>query len=68
MGAGEVHTGFCWGYLRVRVHLEDAGIDGRKILEYIIEKWDGDTEWIDPAQDRDRWPAFMKAVLNFRVP
>jgi len=25
---GEVHTGFCWGNLRERDHLEDQGIDG----------------------------------------
>jgi hypothetical protein len=28
MGRGEVHTGFEWGNLRERDHLEDLGIDG----------------------------------------
>jgi len=29
---GEVHTGFWWGNLRERDHLEDPGLDGRIIL------------------------------------
>jgi hypothetical protein len=38
---GEVHTGFWWGYLIERDHLEDLGIDGKKILKWIFKKWDG---------------------------
>jgi hypothetical protein len=29
MGRGAMHTGFWWGNLRGRDHLEDTGIDGR---------------------------------------
>jgi hypothetical protein len=32
MGRDEVYTGFWWGNLRERGHLEDPGIDGRIIL------------------------------------
>jgi hypothetical protein len=37
---GEVYTGFWWGNLRERDHLEDPGIDGRIILRWIFRKWD----------------------------
>jgi hypothetical protein len=29
--------------------------------------WDG-VDWIDLAQDRDRWRAYENAVMNLRVP
>jgi hypothetical protein len=66
-GRGEVHTGFWWGNLREEVHLEDSGVDRRIILKWILEKWDGSMYWIDLAQDRDRWRAVVKAVMNLRV-
>jgi len=36
-----VHTGFWWGNLRERNHLEDPEIDGRIILRWSFKKWDG---------------------------
>jgi hypothetical protein len=29
--------------------------------------WEG-VDWIDMAQDRDRWWALVNAVMNLRVP
>jgi len=40
MVRGEVNTGFWWGNLRERDHLEDSGIDGRTILRWFFRKWD----------------------------
>jgi len=40
-GRGEVYTGFWWGNLRNRDHLEDPDIDGRIILRLIFSKWAG---------------------------
>jgi hypothetical protein len=41
MGRGKVHTGFWCGNLRERAHMEDLGIDGRIILKWVFEKWNG---------------------------
>jgi len=35
-----VYTGFWWGNVRERNHLEDPGVDGR-ILRWIFTKWIG---------------------------
>ena len=37
-----MHTGFWWGDPREINHLENVGIDGRTILEWILRKWDGE--------------------------
>ena len=36
MGRGEVCTGFWWGNLRERDHLEDPGIDTKIVLKWIF--------------------------------
>jgi hypothetical protein len=35
----EVYTGFWWGNLRERGHLEDPDVDGKTILRWIFRKW-----------------------------
>jgi hypothetical protein len=55
---GEVYTGFWWGNLRERDHLDDPDVDGRIILRRIFRNRDwGGMDWIHLAQDRDRWHA-----------
>jgi hypothetical protein len=48
-------------------HLQDLGVYIRITLEWIFKKWVGSMDWIALAQDRDRWPALVYAVMNFRV-
>jgi hypothetical protein len=69
-GKREVDTGFWWGDLREGDHLGDPGVDGRIILKWIFKKWDGMDwmDWIELAQDRDRWREIVNAVMNLRVP
>jgi hypothetical protein len=38
----------------IRMDLREVGWDGR--------------DWIDLAQDRDRWRAHVNAVMNLRIP
>jgi hypothetical protein len=64
-GRGEVHTGFWWGNLRERDHLENLGIVGMIMLKWIFKKWDGGMDWIDLAQNSDRWQTLVNAVMNF---
>jgi hypothetical protein len=50
-----------------RDHLEDPDLDGRVILRGIFRKCNGGMGWIDVAQDRDRWRALVKTVMNLQV-
>jgi hypothetical protein len=43
-GTGEVPTGFWWGHMMERDHLEELGINGKMILKWIVKKCDG-KEW-----------------------
>jgi len=66
-----LYTGFRWGNVRERYHLEDPGVDGRIILRWIFRKWDvgrGGMDWIDLAQDRNRLQALLIKVINLQIP
>jgi hypothetical protein len=63
MGRREAYPRFWWGNLKVRDNLGDLGADWRRILRCIFRKWD-----VELAQDKDRWRALVKAVMNLRVP
>jgi hypothetical protein len=63
-----VHKGFWWGNVRERYHLKDPGVDGRIILRWIFGKLCRGMDWIDLAQDSDRWRALVNVVMNLWVP
>jgi hypothetical protein len=66
-GRKEAYVRFWWGNRRERDQQGDLGIDRRIILGWIFRKWNGGMDWIELAQDRDRWWALVNAVINFRV-
>jgi len=43
-----------WGILRERDHSEEAGVKRWIILRRICRNRDGDLDWIELTQDRDR--------------
>jgi hypothetical protein len=44
-----MHTGFGWGDLRERDHLEELKADWRIVLKRIFNKLDGGMDWIELA-------------------
>jgi hypothetical protein len=49
---GEVYTGFWWESLGERDHLKDPGVDIK--MDHQEVECEG-IDWIDVAQDKDRW-------------
>jgi hypothetical protein len=68
-GRGGMHIGYWWESQMERDHWEDQDVYGWTILKWYLREvgWDG-RDWIDLAQDRDRWRAYVNAVMNLRVP
>jgi len=49
----------CRRNLRERHNLKDPDVNGRIILRWIFRKWDGGMDWIDMAEDSDKWWALV---------
>jgi len=49
-------------------HIENLDIDGKIILEWVIEKYGGKVWPAFMAQDRDQYQAVVSVVVNFQVP
>ena len=46
-----------------------SSVDGRIMLKWIFMKVGGGSgDWMELAQDRDRWRALVNKVRNLRVP
>jgi hypothetical protein len=55
--------GFGGKTLEKRDHLADLHMDGSIILEWVFKKWrQGNMNWIDLAQEGDRWWALVTVV------
>jgi len=48
--------------------MEDLGLDGRMILNSKSRKSVWDMDYINLAQDRDRWNAVVRAAMDLPVP
>jgi hypothetical protein len=51
-----------FGIPKERDHLEDKGVDGRMGSEWVLGRLAGGMEWIQLAQDRDRWRYLVNTV------
>ena len=63
---GEAYTGFWWGKLREAWETQRRWEDNIKVdlQEVGCESLD----WIELAENRDRWRAVVNAVMKLRVP
>jgi len=68
MGLTKILTGFWWGELRERDHLQDLGIEERNCFTRSVRGGGGRNDWIDLDQVRDRWRTLVTAAMNHRVP
>jgi hypothetical protein len=48
--------------------LKDQSVDGRIMLKWTFKNSDGRIDWIDLAQDWDRWRAIVNTMMNLQVP
>jgi len=65
----EAYTGFWWGNVKGKRPLgRPWHIWEENIKTNLQEEFCGGMDWIDVAQDRNRWRALVNAVMYLRVP
>jgi hypothetical protein len=67
-GRGEVCTGFWWGNLKERPLGRPRRRWEDNIMMCLKEVGGGCGDWMELAQDRDRWRALVSTVMNLRIP
>jgi len=69
MYGGKMYTGFWWGNLRERDHLEHPCVDGNyDIKMHLQEVGCKGMDWIYVVHGRDRCWALVNVVMKFQVP
>jgi hypothetical protein len=64
-----MHIGYWWESQKERDHWEDQGVGGWTILKWILERDNGMViNWIDLAQDMDKWKALVNTGIILRFP
>ena len=59
--------GFGGRNLRARDNFEGVGVDGRIILKWLLKKYDVGVEYIDVAEDGEKWWALVSMVMNLQI-
>jgi uncharacterized membrane protein YfbV (UPF0208 family) len=66
MGKREVHTGFWWE-TRGKATTWETQARWYDNIKMDLQEVGWSMDWIELAQDRDRWRAVLNAVMNLRV-
>jgi hypothetical protein len=68
MGKREVHTRVSVGRPEGRLPLGRPRCRWEDNIKMDLQEVGWGMDWIEMAQDRDRWRALVNAVMNLRVP
>jgi len=69
MVEGAAYTGFWWGDLRGKRPLGRSRHRWEDYIKKDLQEVEcGGMDWIELAQDKDRWRALVNAVMNLWVP